>query len=313
MEPKNSSFSSLSPNLQLAWDSTSLRSLQTCPRKYFYEIVDGWEPKRRSVHLTFGIWVHEAKEEYDRRRAEGANHESSVLAVVRRMMRATWDRERGRPWVSDDVNKNRGTLIRTIIWYFEQYKEDPIETVKFADGKPAVELSFSFDTSYHTSAGETYVLCGHLDRIGRMGQQTFVCDIKTTKHTISDSFFASFTPGVQFSLYSLAAKVVYSLPTSGVIVDGAQVAVTFSRFERRPSPRAEVQLNEWYEGLQYWLQAAEKYASEDFWPMQEESCGNYGGCPFRPICSKPPSMRAEWLKADFVRRTWDPLKVRGDI
>ena len=32
---KNSSFSTEIPNLQLAWDSTSLGLLKECPRKYY--------------------------------------------------------------------------------------------------------------------------------------------------------------------------------------------------------------------------------------------------------------------------------------
>ena len=312
MEP-NSSFSSINPLLQLAWDSTSLGALKTCPRYYEYTIVRGFESRQRNVHLQFGIWIHEGKEKYDRARAGGVSHDTAVLNVVQYLLRATWDRERNRPWQSTDNVKNRLTLIRTIVWYLEEYKDDPITTVIFSDGSPAVELSFSFDTAYKSPAGEPYLLCGHIDRLGTMNGQTFPCDVKTTKSTIGDNFFDQFSPHNQFSIYTLAAKVVYSLPTAGLVIDGAQIAVTFSRFERRTSPRSEAQLNEWYQGLRYWLDAAEKYATANYWPMNESACGNYGGCPFRKVCSKSPSIRAEWLKTDFLPRTWDPLKVRGDI
>lgn len=310
---QNSSFSLLSPRLQLAIDSTSLGALKTCPRLYYYTIICGWEPRQRSVHLQFGIWVHEGKEEYDRQIASGASHDNAVLAVFRRISRATWDRERNRPWTSDDPNKNRFTLLRTLVWYFEEYREDNIETVIFANGAPAVELSFSFDSGYRSAAGEPFLLCGHIDRLGRMNNRVFPCDVKTTKHTLGDSFFSQFSPNNQFSIYTLAAKIVYSLPTAGLIIDGAQIAVSFSRFERRESPRSEAQLNEWYEGLGLWLKTLQQYAAADSWPMNEASCGNYGGCPFRRICARSPSVRAEWLRADFVRRIWDPLKIRGDI
>jgi len=309
----NSSFSTLIPSLQLAWDSTSLNALKTCPRLYQYTIVEGYAPRMQSVHLQFGVWMHEGKEHYDRALACGAEHDDAVLQSIRYIMANTWDKERNRPWISDDPNKNRATLVRTLIWYFEHYKDDSITTVKFADGSPAVELSFSFDTSYKSSAGETFLLCGHIDRLGQMNDKTFPCDVKTTKYTLDDKFFAGFAPHNQFTLYSLAARTVYNLPTYGLVVDGCQIAVTFSRFERRTSPRDEAQLNEWYADLGHWLQVAEGYATAGWWPMNEASCGNYGGCPFRRVCSKPPSIRRQWLQSDFVHRVWDPLQVRGDI
>ncbi len=301
----NSSFSRHVPGLQLAFDSTSLTALKTCPRKYQYEIVEGWTGRSVSVHLAFGIAVHEGKERYDRARAEGRGYDEAVEEVIERALMDTWNPELQRPvpWcLSGDPNKNRLTLIRTLVWYFEEYREDALETIVFADGKPAVELSFSFDTNFWTQGGNThygdkgaakmperFVLCGHIDRLGELNGAPHVADVKTTKHTISESFFASFTPNTQFSMYPLAARVFYSLPVRGIVVDGIQVAVTFSRFERRVLPRSDESLSDFLRDCGQWFKVAESYARAGHWPMNETSCGNYGGCPFRIVCSHPPS------------------------
>lgn len=324
---ENSSFSKLVPGLQLAWDSTSLTALKECGRKYYYSIVEGWEPRSMNVHLKFGILIHEGKERYDRSLASGASHDEAVIDAIEQVMLATWDSRLGRPWTSEDPNKNRATLVRTLVWYFEEYKDDPIKTLIFADGTPAVELSFSFETDYWTDGGqwtddslqhsERFLLCGHIDRLGLLGDPPMIhpCDVKTTAHTISEKFFSQFTPHTQFSVYSFATKVLYAPDRSigGLIVDAAQVAVTFSRFERREVPRSAEYLSDWYRDLGSWFKLAEGYARAEHWPMNEASCGNYGGCPFRIVCSHPPSVRSEWLKASFVPRVWDPLRVRGDI
>lgn len=309
----NSSFSTILPALQLAWDSTSLGALKTCPRFYELSILRGWTSRRESVHLTFGIHMHVAKETYDKAKAEGAAHDTAVCRAVHRAMLDTWDATLQRPWASEDKNKNRETLLRTIVWYFEDYKDDPIQTIILANGKPAVELSFAFDTQYRTQDGETFSLCGHLDRLGALGDKTYVCDVKTTKHGVDDRFFSGFAPDNQFSMYSLAAKVAYGLPTQGVIVDGVQVAITFSRTARQPSPRTNDQLEEFYRDAGVWMATAETYARANYWPMNEKSCSNYGGCQFRRVCAHSPAIREKWLAADFVKRVWDPLKARGDI
>lgn len=297
--------------LQLAWDSTSIGALKTCPRYYEYTIVEGWTPRSLSVHLAFGQYYHSALEVYDHARSAGKSHAEATIAAVRRALSDTWTN--GRPWSSDDKNKNRFTLVRTVVWYLEHFAEDPMETVQLANGKPAVELSFRFDPGIRTSAGDAITLCGHMDRLASMASSIFVMDRKTTKSTLGQDFFQGFCPDNQFTLYTLAGKIVYGIPVQGVIVDGAQVAVTFSRFLRGPSLRSDAFLEEWLKELAFWLRMAEYYAGEDHWPMNDKACGNYGGCAFREICAKAPGVRKEWLERSYKRRVWDPLQVRGDI
>ena len=307
----NSSFSTEIPNLQIAWDSTSLGSLKTCPRYYQLAIVEGWQPRRLSVHLIFGLHYHAALERYDHSKFAGASHEEATLVATRYALEATW--ENNRPWISDDPYKNRFTLVRSIVWYLDQFADDSIETIRLANGKPAVELSFRFETDYFAPDGQTYMLCGHLDRLGEFNGKKYVVDRKTSKSAISSDFFDKFNPDNQMTLYTLAANIVYSMPVEGVIIDGAQVAVGFSRFQRGLVTRHKSQLDEWYGELSYWFGAAEHFARLGHWPQNDKACGNYGGCQFRNICSKSPSVREEWLSASFTKRVWDPLLVRGDI
>jgi hypothetical protein len=309
----NNSLSKISPNFQIAWDSTSIGAFKTCPRLYQLSILEGWQPREISVHLTFGLHFHSALERYDHLRFGGMDYDQALRKVVKSVLTITLDEKKSRPWISDDPNKNRLTLLRSVVWYLLQFADDPIETVRLANGKPAVELSFRFDSGYTTSNGESILLCGHLDRLAMLNGKAFVLDRKTTKSTINSSFFDKFSPDNQMTLYAIAGKVVYNIQIEGIIVDGAQIAQSFTRFLRGTVPRSEPVLEEWYYDLGQYLATAELYAANGYWPMNDKSCGQYGGCPFRKICSLPPSVRKEWLQADFTRRVWDPLQVRGDI
>lgn len=311
----NASFSQSLPALQLFWDSTSLGVLKECPRKYQLSIVEGWEPKgARNVHLEFGIWMHSGRERYYHERAKGAEHEQALHAALFFVLNATWNRVLKRPWASDDPIKNRFTLIRSLCWYLDKWQEDPMQTLILANGSPAVELSFRYPAGFTTAAtGEAIMLCGHLDRVGQLGGQTWLSDLKTTKHTIkgfsSAEYFAQFSPDNQMSLYDLAGKVVYSLPVAGLMVDAVQVAATFSRFHRSPISRNDAQREEWFRAFQVYVSQAENYAQADFWPMNDKACFR---CHFRPICSRPPSARQMWLESDYHRRSWDPSVPRGN-
>src|SRR5262245_38053881 len=149
-------------NVQYAWDSTSLGWLKQCPRLYQYSMLDGWRFKGDSPNLTFGLFYHQALEMFDRLRADGGknfDYEAALITVLHHILVITY------PWASTDTAKNRPNLIRSIIWYFEEFRHDNLETVVFEDSRPAVELSFRMELDWGPSSERPYVLCGHLDRI----------------------------------------------------------------------------------------------------------------------------------------------------
>lgn len=289
--------------LQYAWDSTSIGYLKECPRKYYYTMIENWRGKGQSVHLEFGGLYHKALENYDKMRAHGLDHEQSLEAVTEDTLRASF------AWDFDHNTKTRFGLLRSIIWYLDKFQEDAAKTVILANGEPAVELSFRFELDFG-SFGQPYLLCGHLDRLVEFGGGYYVMDRKTTGSTLGGYYFDGYNPDNQMSLYSIAGRLVYNTPVRGVIIDAAQIAVGFTRFDRGFSYRTEAQLNEWLRDLGFWLEQAKRFVEADYWPMNDKSCHNYGGCPFRKVCSKDPSVRQSFLESDFDRRAWNPLEVR---
>lgn len=319
--------------LQFAWDNTSLVLLKECPRKYYYAIICGYRPKHKAAPLFFGGMFHKALEKYDELRAKGTEHTEAQVAAVRCAMLETMhiapaheaesaDPETGEVtkiqvpekvtlWVSDDPNRSRETLVRSVVWYTEHFKNDVLKTYIFPDGTPAIELSFRFDLPINTPEGDPYIYVGHIDKVAEMANQLWNVERKHTKRTLSSSYFASYTPNGQVTGYSFAGKVVLSHPVSGTIVDATQVAVGFNRHMRHIASRNSEQLDEWLVNTIHWIKMAEHYATSDYWPMNEESCHKYSGCQFREVCSKSPSNRQGWLDAGFIKDPWNPLKNRG--
>ena len=84
------------PNLQIVWDSTSLRALQFCPRSYQLGILQGW--RGSTVDLEFGKYFASATETYAKGRIAGQDKEQATLAALRYVMEATWDDDKQRPW-----------------------------------------------------------------------------------------------------------------------------------------------------------------------------------------------------------------------
>jgi len=308
--PFNPSFSFTLPGLQLAIDSTSLGAFKTCPKYYYYTIILGYVSRSTKIDLIFGLLYHASLEWFDHKISEGMDYEDAINSTVRRVLELTWDKKLNRPIEMDDANKNRANLLRSVIWYLDQFKDDQIPTVILANGKPAVELSFRFELDFKSSTNEPYLICGHLDRVVEWGNTKKILDRKTTRHTLDDKYYAQFSPHNQFSLYDFAGPIVFGIPTSGIVVDAAQIAVTFSRFERREIPRVPAIREEWHKDLKFWLGLMDKCAQEQHWPMNDKACFM---CEFKSVCSKPESLREPFLKGQFDQRIWNPLEVRGDV
>lgn len=303
-----------STTLQFAWDSTSLGVFKECARKYYYSMVLGYRPHGLSIHLKFGLIVHSALELYDRvkaERGEAFDHEEAVDKVVDHVLTETWDREAERPWDSEDSYKNRHTLLRTVIWYLEAYKDDPAQTIILANGKPAVELTFKLSLGmWVPGGGQDYLFTGHMDRVVEYCGGQYVMDRKTSKSELNARYFKGYSPDNQMSAYSLASNIIYDAPVQGVIIDGMHIQVGATNFARGFTLRTEAQLEEWLVETQGWIRLAEHYAEKHFYPMNDKSCHNYGGCPFREVCSKDPRVRQNFLDTNFKIERWNPLDER---
>jgi hypothetical protein len=305
--------------IQYAWDSTSLGYLKTCPRLYYYHMIEGWVPKEESIHLRFGQEYHQAIFDFEMARAAGESFEDSLAIAVLQLLKRIqeWDPD---PTLKASANKNKPQLLYLVVAYCDEYRNDPCETVILESGRPAVELSFRFELDWGPLqevgvSAQPYILCGHLDRVVTYADSVFVLDHKTATNTLTDYYFAQYDPNNQMTLYSFAGKVVMDSPVAGVMVEAVQVTIDKPMvFERRPSYRTDQGIDEWLDDLQWHLQNAEDFARSDYWPMNDTACGNYGGCKFREVCSRPQQVRERFLKADFIQlpedERWNPLRSR---
>lgn len=292
---------------QFMWDATSISTAQTCLRKYYYSMIEGWKPLHESYHLRFGKHYADALEHYYKHRALGLDKHEALRLVIREAMENTWDRsdDHSGPWLSPDTAKTRENLIRTIIWYCAQFEDEAIKVVTLDGGKPAVELTFKIPVD------NGIIFSGHIDRLVEYSGDIYPMDQKTTAQTISPKFFDQFKPNTQMSMYTFAGKAGWQIPIKGIIIDGAQIAVGFTRFERGFTFRTDPELDEWYNDTLFWIATAQHASREHHFPMNPASCGNYGGCEYRTVCSRAPSVRESFLRASFKKTTpWDPSITR---
>lgn len=84
MSDAPSMFSAAYPKLQWAWDATSLKALQTCPRYYQYTILEGW--RGSTIDLEFGGLFASSLEFYKKARLGGATRDQAQLVALQYAM-----------------------------------------------------------------------------------------------------------------------------------------------------------------------------------------------------------------------------------
>lgn len=77
----NNPFSTRNPNLQLAWDASSLKAYQFCPRYYQHTNLEGW--RGSSVDLEFGGLIASGFERFKKARLNGKSIEDALVETVR--------------------------------------------------------------------------------------------------------------------------------------------------------------------------------------------------------------------------------------
>ena len=365
-----SAFSSKLPKLQLAWDASSFGELMKCPRRYQYNIIEGYTGS--NVDTEFGGYFAAAVETFKKARLKGLSKEDATIEALKYTVEATWlpateDHPDGHPWggrydaqwhcigdlpyknakgnkakcpwshkgawfpgpapdicgtcrshthserrwASDDSKKDRYTLVRLVAGYCAEQPEeleDGLHPIAFANGTPAVELSWRLPLPYKASTGESYILAGHFDSISAYGKEHFITDNKTTSKTLGTKYFQQFAPHVQMDTYDLAGSLLYpTMELRGVMVEAAQTLVGGAEFGINASYRTEAYREEWFSEMEYWLKQADQFATEDYWPMNRANCYL---CHFKGVCKVDPSKRKMYLESNFRKRKWNPLEER---
>jgi hypothetical protein len=316
--------------IQLAWDSVSLTSILSCPRRYQLSIIEGRMPKGTSfaIALSFGILFHFGLEQFHKARFAGMDFEEAQAEALKQTFAhklsqqlPTFDdiaeqKENHDADEDDGIDlrnskvRTRYHLARAIIWYLEQYgADDPCKTLALPSGAPAVEVSFRIPLPLEI-AGQPMLLCGHIDRVVEFNDNLYVTDYKTTK-ALTRQFFEMFELSHQMTGYSVAGNILYDRPTKGIIVDGLALQVGGVKCARHITRRTGGQLKEYFDLLRYVAELAQFLDArfgDSTYPLNTASCYF---CQYKSVCSQAPEFRQGHLDMHFERDAgWNPLANR---
>ena len=288
-----------SDGVQLAWDSVSLRAFKRCPRFYQHKIIEGLQ-QHGDVRgaLEYGILFHKIIEYYHK-------NDRKELDTLRYALIESVE------WIGDDSARSRQALIDLTCHYMIHWRADDVETLILENQKKAIELSFKIPI-------KNFVLCGHIDRVGKFQNKLYVIDLKTTKSYLNGqtNYFDRYKNDVQMTIYTTGAELIFNnIEIEGAIIDACQTLAGtrggIPKFQRalieRHTDQKEELLNE---TIPQAISVIKFYKKTNF-PMNQTACFDYNSpCEYLPICIAPKRQQEMIKKTQYFKNQWKPLEVR---
>ena len=215
------------------------------------------------------------------------------------------------PWETGDTKLNRWTLLRTLVWYADEFGLGRVMPLQLP-GEDVTEVEWEIELPFLSPDGDPYRLTGYFDGPVEAGSECFVRERKVTTSSVGGFYFNLFDPHIQTDTYDWASGELYGGKLDGVMLEVIQIGVGFSRVQRRILHKTAGQREEVGTEIAASILHAEKTAmiyGKNPWPMNKANCnlfagtteGSAGGCMFKEVCNKDPSQRERYLVAGFVK------------
>lgn len=215
--------------------------------------------------------------------------------------------------------KTRLNLLRLVYFYTEAQKDAALEIMsietKDSGGKPAhmVLAEVPWVVPFASYQGTAMHLAGWFDTVKRLRgtDAVFITDLKTTKNSLSNNYFAQYNPNVQVGVYSRVGMLsMKGLGPSGVAIEAFQLLENGVRYAMRTFEFTADQHRELDLDIADALARVVESVQTGHWPKNRTACFL---CPFKRICALPEASRIPALKQDFARARWNPLKREKEV
>lgn len=278
-------------------DSTAMKYLKSCDRKYFYRIVLGFDVRKQKyqLNLDWGTARHKFREVLEN---TGGDIKAAMEAGLSVKLTIPDPRDYGAKKF-DYLNKER--LIKMFAIDYDLWEKEKAQNKIFV---------LHTEQPLNVQLPDGSIVAGRVDQGVEWAGQIWDRDWKTSSK--DKAYFAGEKdPDDQASRYIYIFTKLHGQVVGGVIFDVIYNAKTIeNEHYTHIVSKTPKQLAQWEkEQIQVNRQLALN-REHDTWPMRE---GNCKFCEFRSVCTKPNelSQMAE-LESSYVKRPWNFQDPNGD-
>lgn len=278
-------------------DPTRLRDSLQCLRLYYWRHERFIVPIKPRLPLIHGSGVHATL---------AAHYEGKSAGVALKEYDTIWKRD-VLPYMTEldeeDRKRNPVRWAEVFLAYRQHYSaEDSHFKVR------NVESPFFLPLTDKIAVG------GIIDLLVEYLNRLMVIDHKTTSSTYP-SYFASFNPNHQFSVYLLGASEILGEPVTTALINCIVTHATEMRpeklFIRVPTTRSPAQHAMLKDEIVGWWTIVQACRASNNWPRNDDRCQRWaGGCDYHSLCTEIQTdfRRIVPSKALFREQVWDPIQ-----
>lgn len=283
-------------------DSSKVQEYATCPRKYFFRYVLGWESDLPNKHLVHGEGWHRAMESL--LQGEGVR---TAFERYESYYRQFFSSDR------DEANtpKNPAYTLLALTEYEAHYNP----TQEFAK-------VLHTEVSGQAGIGDGRSLHFRLDAVVEDDKGKIVALEHKTSGYLSETWAAQWPLKIQTGTYTHALNCIFEADRLfGVIISGTFFKKSGPNFLRQPVRFSMRAMNRWMQNVHHWFDLIEwdfqlleaQHEEDDFFScfhQNTESCIKYNTvCPFYDFCMgeiNPLRYASGPVPAGFRINYWDP-------
>lgn len=203
--------------------------------------------------------------------------------------------------------KTADRMAGAFLFYWDNYplSNDTAYPVMLPGNKRGIEYSFAHPLPIdHPETGNPIIYAGRLDAILNYAGGHYGFDEKTTT-SLGSTWSDKWSLRGQFLGYTWGSRE-NGMPLQGIVVRGVSILKTKYETQESINKYLDWQVDQWYAELLSWIRNAISAWQVGFYTHNyDETCTQYGGCPFKKIClSQDPT---PWLETYFEQRHWDPV------
>lgn len=247
------------PGVRMVWTSSTLAAYRRDPFTYYLRYVRGLGEGRDRTAMDWGSLYHDATGAMHTAWSMGEDRDAVLAAQLARFPHA----ELADPPLACHTNQ---ALARALIWYDAWWHGQPRRYVPalHPDKRPMLEVEWELEVPGEPAPnGQPYVLQGHLDQVVLREGRMWIVERKTTKKTIGANFWRTYDPSYQMHCYLLAGQALFGDLFGGVMYEGCQTAVGFTRFHTHDVPAFDN--SAWWGNVRWVIGEAERVALAGTW------------------------------------------------
>lgn len=290
-------------------DASKIKLYQTCPRKFLYRHLFGWDLDVDNLNLVFGEAWHRAQEKLlIDLRTNGMYTKEGVIAAYEDHFKPYYDEHYGPEMDLANSPKNSGNAMQALMEYVEEYAGDNFEVLE-------TELHGVIPIS------DDRTLTFRMDGLVRTDKGIVVMEHKTSK-MYSDAWASQWATSIQIDIYYLALHAMYGEDAYGITVNGSVFRKKGNMHTRIPIRKTPSMLEDCLQNVHAWLdrhdhdlEVLQQQTVDDqtliSFPKCGESCTKWNRlCEYHPFCTAwtNPLQKADKPPIGFIQDFWNPIE-----